>query len=153
MKIIIKTFGGLWVYSYLCCESYEHKHKRLFNNSIMETTSMVCRAMSNVAVVNCMDTKRMSVIAHRTHNTEIAMVKAMMIANLKEKLQNGIAHFLFVKRDGNLRECYATCSPNYIKTVVNGRGESRENYATTAAWDVKNGKWISFRWETLIRVY
>jgi len=119
----------------------------------METTSMACRVMSDVAVVNGMDAKRMSVIAHRTNSTEIGILKAMMIKNLKEGLRNGIKRFVFVKKDGSLRECYGTCNPQFIRTVVNGRGDSRENYATTAVWDIKKGAWISFRWETLVQVF
>ena len=118
----------------------------------METT-MVCKAMSNVAIINGMDARRMSVIAHRTHSTEIGMVKAMMIANLKEKLHNGIAHFVFVKKSGELREMWATCVPALVKAKTNGRGESRENYATTAVFDIEKGEWRSFRWETLIQVF
>lgn len=119
----------------------------------METTSIVCKAMSQVAVINGMDAVRMNVIANRTNSMEIGMVKAMMIANLKEKLRNGIAHWIFVKRDGSLRECWGTLNPALVRAKTNGRGESRENYATTAFFDIEKGEWRSFRWETIIKVY
>ena len=118
----------------------------------METT-IACRVMSNVAVINGMDAVRATVIAHRTGNSELGMVKAMMIENLKTKLMNGVAHFLFVKKDGTIREAWGTCNPSLAKAMTNGRGESRENYATTAFFDVTIGQWRSFRWETLIKVF
>ena len=116
-------------------------------------TSIACRVMSNVAVINGMDAVRASVIAHRTGNRELGMVKAMMIENLKTKLMNGVAHFVFVKKSGELREMWATCVPALVKAKTNGRGESRENYATTAVFDIEKGEWRSFRWETLIQVF
>lgn len=119
----------------------------------METTSMVCRVMSNVAVINVMDAVRANVIARRTNSNEMGIVKAMMIENLKTKLMNGVAHFLFVKKDGTIREAWGTCVPALVKAKTNGRGESRENYATTAFFDVEKGEWRSFRWETLIKVF
>lgn len=116
-------------------------------------TSIVCRAMSNVAVINGMDATRMKVIANRTDSMEIGIIKAMMIANLKEKLRNGVAHWVFVKRDGSLRECWGTLNPSLVKAKVNGRGVSREDYATTAFFDVEKGEWRSFRWETILKVF
>ena len=118
----------------------------------METT-IACRVMSNVAVLNGMDAVRASVIAHRTGNSELGMVKAMMIENLKTKLMNGVAHFLFVKKDGSIREAWGTLNPSLVKAKTNGRGESRENYATTAFFSITDGGWRSFRWETLIKVF
>lgn len=41
---------------------------------------------------------RMNVIADRTQNLLVAGAKAMMIENLKEKLRNGVAHFIFIKK-------------------------------------------------------
>ena len=42
---------------------------------------------------------------------------------------------------------------NIAKAKTNGRGESRESFATTAYFDVEKGEWRSFRWETLIKVF
>ena len=100
-----------------------------------------------------MDAVRANVIARRTNSNEMGIVKAMMIENLKEKLRNGIAHFLFVKKDGSIREAWGTCKAELANAKTNGRGESRENYATTAFFDVEKGEWRSLRWETLIRVF
>ena len=48
----------------------------------------------NALIITEMTAVRMNVIADRTQNLLAAGAKAMMIENLKEKLRNGIAHFL-----------------------------------------------------------
>lgn len=119
----------------------------------METTSMTCKVISNVVMVNGMDNVRANVIARRTGSEELGMVKAMMIANLKEKLNNGVAHFIFVRKDGTLAEKWGTCVPSLAAAKTNGRGNSREDYATTAFYSITDNGWRSFRWETLVKVF
>ena len=118
-------------------------------NNIITTA---CKEMSKVAVLNEMTAIRANVIANRTQNALCGMTKAMMIEVLKTKLREGVAHFIFTKRDGSLREVWATTKKEFVSNHINGRGISRENYATTAVWDVEKGSWISFRWETLVQV-
>lgn len=119
------------------------------NNIITNT----CREMSQIAIVNNMTAERAKVIAFRTHSIDNGIVKAAMINELKTKLANGIAHFAFVKKNGEIREAWGTTMGNIAAAKTNGRGESRESFATTAFFDVERGKWRSFRWETLIKVF
>lgn len=102
---------------------------------------------------NNLTVTRMAVIAQRTQSELMAGAKAMMIENLKKQLRNGIAHFVFKKRDGSLREMYATTKESLVKRHINGNGCSRECYATTAVFDVEIGQWRSFRWENIVAVY
>lgn len=118
-------------------------------NNIITTA---CKEMSKVAVLNEMTAIRANVIANRTQNTLCGMTKAMMIELLKTKLREGVAHFYFVKKDGTLREAWGTTKKELVSSHVNGRGMSRENYATCAFWCVESGAWRSFRWETLVQV-
>ena len=119
-------------------------------NTAISTT---CQVMSNIAIVNNMTAQRAKVIAFRTNSIDNGIVKAAMINELKTKLANGIAHFAFVKKNGEIREAWGTTMGNIASAKTNGRGESRENYATTAYFDVEKGEWRSFRWETLIKVF
>ena len=96
---------------------------------------------------------RMNVIAQRTQNLLVAGAKAMMIEDLKHKLRNGVAHFIFQKRNGEYREIFATTNPSLVKRHINGRGVSRELYATTAVFDCELGEWRSFRWESIVKVF
>ena len=96
---------------------------------------------------------RANVIAERTGSLEMGIAKSLLIEQLKQKLANGVAHFIFEKRDHSLREMFATTCKPLIEKHVNGRGVSRELYATTAVFDVEKGAWRSFRWESLIKVF
>ena len=108
--------------------------------------------ISTIAV-NDMVVVRAKKIAERTGSLEMGIAKAMLIEQLKEKMKTSVAHFIFQKRDGSLREMFATTNPALCSRHINGRGVSREYYATTAVFDVESGSWKSFRWETLIKVF
>ena len=109
--------------------------------------------MTNITVINGATAVRANVIANRTNSTEIGLVKAMMIENLKEKMKHGVAHFIFREKNGELRECWGTTQSAFANAMINGRGESRELYATTAFFDVTKGAWRCFRWESLVQVF
>ena len=67
-----------------------------------------CRVMSNIAIVNNMTATRAKVIAYRTSSLDNGIVKSAMINELKTKLANGIAHFIFAKKNGEIREAWGT---------------------------------------------
>lgn len=107
----------------------------------------------NALIITDTTAVRMNVIAQRTQNLLIAGAKAMMIESLKDKLRTGVAHFIFQKRNGEYREIFATTNPSLVKRHINGRGVSRELYATTAVFDCELGEWRSFRWESIVKVF
>ena len=109
--------------------------------------------MTNALVITDTTAVRMNVIAQRTQNLLIAGAKAMMIEDLKFKLRNGVAHFIFRKKNGEYREMFGTTNPSLVKRHINGRGVSRELYATTAVFDCELGEWRSFRWESIVKVF
>ena len=109
--------------------------------------------MTNALIITDTTAVRMNVIAQRTQNLLIAGAKAMMIESLKDKLRTGVAHFIFQKKNGELREMFATTNPSLVKRHINGRGVSRELYATTAVFDCEIGEWRSFRWESIVKVF
>ena len=107
----------------------------------------------NALVITDTTAVRMNVIAQRTQNLLVAGAKAMMIESLKDKLRTGVAHFIFQKRNGEYREMFGTTNPSLVKRHINGRGVSRELYATTAVFDCELGEWRSFRWESIVKVF
>lgn len=109
--------------------------------------------METMVVVNGMTAHRANVIMARTGSSAMGVVKAQMIDLLKEKLRNGVAHFIFQKRNGEYREIFATTNPSLVKRHINGRGVSRELFATTAVFDCELGEWRSFRWESIVKVF
>ena len=82
----------------------------------------------------------------------MAGAKSIMIENLKKELRNGVAHFLYTKKDGTLREAFGTTNKSLVEKKTCGYGMSREFYATTAYFDIEAGDWRSFRWENIVAV-
>ena len=101
----------------------------------------------NALIITNTTAVRMNVIAERTQNLLVAGAKAMMIQNLKEKLRNGVAHFIFIKKNGEVREAFGTTNAAVAAKYTNGNGISREYFKTTAYFDIEKGEWRSFRWE------
>lgn len=107
----------------------------------------------NTLVITNQTATRMVVIASRTNSELLAGAKAMMICELKNKLLNGVAHFLYTKKNGEIREAWGTTNPTLAAKYTNGRGCSREMYATTAYFDIEKSAWRSFRWESIVKVF
>ena len=107
----------------------------------------------NALIITDTTAVRMNVIAQRTQNLLVAGAKAMMIENLKEKLRNGVAHFIFVKKNGEVREAFGTTNAAVAAKYTNGNGCSREYFKATAYFDIEKGEWRSFRWESLVKVF
>jgi hypothetical protein len=114
---------------------------------MLQTNQVSAVAVKDMTIV------RANVIAERTGSLEMGIAKAMLIEQLKAKLKTSVAHFIFQKKDGTLREMFATTCKPLIERHINGRGVSRECYATTAVFDVEKGAWRSFRWESIIKVF
>lgn len=109
-------------------------------------------SIKSVAILANDTVRRANVIAHRTGDEVMGIVKAQMIDLLKEKLHNGVAHFFFLKKDGTLREAWGTTCANLMKANINGRGYSRDSVNTVAYWDIEAGGFRSLRFENLVKV-
>ncbi len=109
--------------------------------------------MTTAVVINNSTIRRANVIAHRTGSSAMGVVKAQMIDLLKEKLHNGIAHFLFMKKDGSLREAWGTTSNRLMAAKINGCGISRDSVNCVAFYDVEVGGFRSLRFENLVQVF
>ena len=107
----------------------------------------------NALVITNSTATIMAVIAARTGSELMAGAKAMMIEVLKEKLRNGVAHFVFVKKNGEVREAFGTTNAAVAAKYTNGNGISREYFKTTAYFDIERGEWRSFRWESIVKVF
>lgn len=115
---------------------------------------MIAIVNNNAVVINNSTSRRANVIAQRTGSDVMGVVKAQMIDVLKAKLQNGIAHFIYVKQSTNeLREAWGTTANNLIKANVNGRGVSRDSVNCVCYWDVEKGGFRSLRFENLVQVF
>ncbi len=102
--------------------------------------------------------RRANVIANRIGSIEVGLYKAMMIALLKEKMNHGVAHFLYAKKPNKngeieLREAWGTTQSNIVAATTNGRGYDKELDNCIPYFDVIKGAWRSFRFENLVKVY
>ena len=122
----------------------------MFNR--LTNTDMIAVANNSVVVINNLTSRRASVIARRTNCEAMGVIKAQMIDLLKAKLQMGVAHFVYMKKDGTLREAWGTTSSNLMKANINGIGISRDSVNTVRYWDCEKGGFRSLRFENLIEV-
>jgi hypothetical protein len=127
----------------------------VYQNRLEEVISVIknLTGMETMVVVNGMTAHRANVIFARTGSTAIGIMKAQMIDLLKEKLKNGVAHFVYMKKDGTLREAWGTTSSNLMKANINGRGISRDSVNCVCYWDCEKGGFRSLRFENLLQVF
>lgn len=104
-------------------------------------------------VLNAMTSRRAVVVAQRTGSEVAGLLKAQMIDLLKAKLQTGVAHFLYLKKDGSVREAWGTTSRNLMKASINGNGIPRDYVNCVAYWDVEKSGFRSLRFENIVRVF
>ena len=110
--------------------------------------------METIVVVNGMTAHRANVIMTRTGSAAMGIVKAQMIDLLKEKLRNGVAHFLYMKQStGEIREAWGSCNGQLMKATQNSRGLSGDQVNTIKYWDIEKGGYRSLRYENLIQVF
>lgn len=111
--------------------------------------------MNQIVILRHDTAIRANVIAVRSHARTIdGISKALLIEQLKTKLRSGqIVKFAYLKRNGEIRIAFGTTNPDFIQDKVCGWGESRENFATTAYFDLEQRAWRSFRWENLIAIF
>lgn len=103
-------------------------------------------------VVKTTTTIRFNSIKESTNETT-AMAKAMMIESVKRQMRDGVAHFVFRKKDGTLREAWGTTNKTLVDKHTNGNGVTREAFCTTAYFDIEKGGWRSFRWDSIVKVF
>ena len=109
--------------------------------------------MGTMVIVNSMTVHRANVIARRTGSEAMGVIKAQMIDHLKAKLQSGVAHFIYMKKDGTIREAWGTCAGNLMRATQNGRGVSGDQVNTVKYWDTMAGGYRSLRYENLVQVF
>ena len=107
----------------------------------------------NAIVLSNTTMRRATVIAQRTNSIEMGVIKAMMIETLKAKLQSGVAHFEYMKKNGEIREAWGTTCSNLMKAKVYGNGIKRDFVNCVVYWDVEIGDFRSLRFENLIKVF
>ena len=90
-----------------------------------------------------------------TINTGSALMgtsKALLIEEAKRQMRNGVCHFIYQKKNGEVREAFGTLDRGVLNATLKGTGESPETWGCCYYHDTLKGGARSFRWQNLIAV-
>lgn len=102
---------------------------------------------------NALVARHIAVIAAKKGSTLTGTAKALLIEEAKRQMRLGTCHFLFVKKEGTVREAYGILNASLCNKHINGRGTSPERKGCSCYFDVEKGNWRSFRWQNIIDVF
>lgn len=92
------------------------------------------------------------VITAKTGSSLMGTSKALLIEEAKRPMRNGVCHFIYLKKNGEVREAMGTLSKPVLNATLKGTGESPETWGCCYYHDVIKGSARSFRWQNLIAV-
>lgn len=91
-------------------------------------------------------------ISTTTGSSLMGTSKALLIEEAKRQMRNGVCHFIFLKKNGEIREAMGTLDKSVLHATLKGTGESPETWGCCYYHDVLKGGARSFRWANLIAV-
>ncbi len=106
-----------------------------------------------MVIINGKTSHRANVIMSRTGSAAMGVLKSQLIDLLKVKLHNGVAHFMYQKKNGEIREAWGTTCSNLMQAKINGNGISRDRVNCVAYWDIEKSAFRCLRFENLIQVF
>lgn len=77
---------------------------------------------------------------------------AMLIEEAKRQMRDGVCHFIYMKKDGSVREAMGTLAKPVLNATLQGTGTSPETWGCCYYHDVIKGSARSFRWANLVAV-
>ncbi len=90
-------------------------------------------------------------IARTTGSALKGVATAMLIEEAKRQMRAGVCHFIYLKKDGSVREAFGTLDKAVLIHTLAGTGTSPETWGCCFYHDVLRGP-RSFRWANLIAV-
>ena len=92
-------------------------------------------------------------ITLKTGSALMGTSKALLIEEAKRQMRSTSGcHMIYMKKDGSVREAFASLNPALCGKHINGRGVSPEHHGCTCYWDMEKGGFRSFRWENIVAV-
>ena len=88
----------------------------------------------------------------RKGSAYVGIAKSLLVEEVKRQMRSGTCHFLYVKKDGTVREAFGTLNASLCGKHINGRGQSPENWGCSCYFDIERGAFRSFRWANIIDV-
>lgn len=91
-------------------------------------------------------------VSTKKNSTYVGIAKSLLIEEAKRQMRNGTCHFLYVKKDGSVREAFGTLNAALCGKHINGRGQSPESWGCSCYFDIEKGQFRSFRWANIIDI-
>ena len=104
------------------------------------------------ATNNALIAAHIEAITRKTGSALMGMSKALLIEEAKKQMREGVCHFIYLKKDGSVREAMGTLAKPVLNATLKGTGESPETWGCCYYHDVIKGSARSFRWQNLIAV-
>lgn len=101
------------------------------------------------ATNNALVAKHIQVISAQTGSALMGMSKALLIEEAKRQMREGVCHFIYTKKNGEVREAMGTLSKPVLNATLKGTGNSPEEWGCCYYHDVIKGGARSFRWANL----
>lgn len=91
-------------------------------------------------------------ITRSTGSPLMGTSKALLIEEAKRQMREGVCHFIYIKKDGSVREAMGTLDKSVLNATLKGTGDSPETWGCCYYHDVIKGGARSFRWANLVAV-
>ena len=103
------------------------------------------------ATDNALVARHIEAITIKTGSALMGVSKALLIEEAKKQMRAGVCHFVYMKKNGEVREAFGTLDKGVLNSTLKGTGESPENWGCCYYHDVLKGP-RSFRWQNLVAV-
>ena len=110
-------------------------------------TTIITTATNNALVA-----RHISSISRTTGSALMGMSKALLIEEAKRQMRDGVCHFIYLKKNGEVREAFGTLSKPVLNATLKGTGDSPETWGCCYYHDCIKGSARSFRWANLLAV-
>lgn len=101
---------------------------------------------------NALVARHIATVSVKKGSSLIGIAKSMLIEEAKRQMRAGTCHFLYVKKDGSVREAFGTLNPALCGKHINGRGQSPETWGCSCYFDCEKGAFRSFDWSRILDV-
>ena len=110
--------------------------------------------MNTIAIntSNPLFTRHIAAVSVKKNSAYVGIAKSLLIEEAKRQMRSGTCHFLYVKKDGSVREAFGTLNSVLCGKHINGRGQSPETWGCSCYFDVEKGQFRSFRWANIIDI-
>jgi len=105
-----------------------------------------------IATNNNLTAAHIASITLSTGSELMGASKALLIEEAKRQMRNGVCHFIYKKKNGEIREAFGTLDKSVLNATLKGTGDSPETWGCCYYYDCIKGGARSFRWANIIAV-